>query len=32
MDAELTVQAVVAGSLDAEWRVMKLLRLCSACR
>ena len=26
MDAELTVQAIVEGSLDAEWRVMKLLQ------
>ena len=27
VDAELTVQAVLSGSLDAEWRVMKLLQV-----
>ena len=26
VDAELTVQAIVEGSLDAEWRVMRLLQ------
>jgi hypothetical protein len=27
VDAELTVQAIVEGSFDAEWRVMKLLQV-----
>lgn len=26
VDAELTVQAIVEGSLDAEWRAMRLLQ------
>ena len=26
VDAELTVQAVISGSVDAEWRVMRLLQ------
>lgn len=27
VDAEITVQSVVQGSLDAEWRVIKLLQV-----